>query len=203
MATMSGAHTERSRILDRTVAVIESGGEDSVRVVDIAKHVGVAVTTLFHHFGTRQNLIAAAQVQRYVSTLGTTIEELDVATALAAGHEDFRGLILRFVRDLLTASAETSRRSRISVAGSAALDVPLANLVGDMHHSLCVGLGNALSRAHEKGWIEQSLDPLATAHWVIEMLFSKGLNEIGNQQLDRRAWDDLALRSILRTLFND
>jgi len=203
MASVTGAHTERSRILERTVAVIESGGEASVRVVDIAKHVGVAVTTLFHHFGTREQLIEAAQVQRYVHTLGTTIEELEVATAIAAGHEDFRGLVLRFVRGLLTPSAESGRRSRLSVLGSATHDPRLAALVGDMHQSLSVGLRNVLDRAQEKGWIEPSLDTLATAHWMLETLFARGINEIGQQQFDRRAWDDLALRSILRTLFND
>ena len=202
MASTS-AHAERAKILERAVAVIESGGEGSVRVVDIAKHVGVAVTTLFHHFGTREQLLEAAQVERYVRDLGTTIEELEVATALAAGHEDFRGLMLRFVRGLLASSAEPARRSRLSVSGDATLDPRLASVVGNAHHSLCTGLANVLERAIGQRWIEPSLDPLATAHWIVEMLFARGFNEIGQQSFDRRAWDDLVLRSVLRTLFND
>lgn len=199
----AGAHTERSRILEGTVAVIEADGVDSVRVVDIARHVGVAVTTLFHHFGSREQLIEAAQLHRYVGTLGAAIEELEVATAIAAGHEDFRGLVLRFVRGLLAHNVESTRRSRMSVAGAATSDQRLAARLGDTHQSLCAGLRNTLDRARERGWIEPSLDTLATAHWILETLNSRGVNEIGAQALDRRAWDDLALRSILRTLFND
>ena len=60
-------------MLNRTIAVIETDGEEGVRVVDIAKHVGVAVTTLFHLFGNRDSLIRAAQIERYVRGLATMI----------------------------------------------------------------------------------------------------------------------------------
>ena len=193
----------RTRVLEQTIAVIEKDGEQAVRVVDIAKHVGVAVTTLFHLFGTRETLVATAQVERYVRSLGSSIEELDVATALAQGLEDFRGLIIRFVRNLLGSSEQGSRRSRLAVAGTAAGDRALATNIGNAHHSLCLGLSVVLDRARTEKWIEPSLEPLSTAHWMIETLFARAFNEVGEQSFDRRAWDDLALRSVLRTLFND
>lgn len=193
----------RRLVLDRVVTVIESDGEDAVRVVDVARHVGTAVATVFHLFGSREGLVEAAQVDRYVRDLGSTIEELDVATALASGLDDFRALVIRFVRDLLANGQASTRRSRLAVAGRAASDPGLGAVIGSAHRSLCSGLAAALQRAVDNTWVDPDLNATATAHWMLEMLFARGLAELGDQPLDRRAWDDLALRSVLRTLFND
>jgi arginyl-tRNA synthetase len=64
-------------------------------------------------------------------------------------------------------------------------------------------LGTALERAKENGWIEPTLDTLATAYWILGLINSRVFIEAGSPQLDRRAWDDLTLKSILRVLFVD
>jgi AcrR family transcriptional regulator len=102
-------------MLNRTIAVIETDGEEGVRVVDIAKHVGVAVTTLFHLFGNRDSLIRAAQIERYVRGLATMIEEFDVATAIAKTKEDFRAVVIRMVRSEIAPINSAIRQSRQGV----------------------------------------------------------------------------------------
>jgi hypothetical protein len=71
------------------------------------------------------------------------------------------------------------------------------------HNSMCLGLQVALERAKENGWIEPTIDTLATAYWMLGLLNSRVFIEVGSPQVDRRAWDDLTLKSILRVLFVD
>ena len=190
-------------MLNRTIAVIETDGEEGVRVVDIAKHVGVAVTTLFHLFGNRDSLIMAAQIERYVRGQASMIEEFDVATAIARTKEDFRAVVIRMVRSETAPINSAIRQSRQGVFGSAYGQSELMTAITSSHNSMCLGLQVALERAKENGWIEPTIDTLATAYWMLGLLNSRVFIEVGSPQVDRRAWDDLTLKSILRVLFVD
>lgn len=190
-------------MLNRTIAVIESDGEEGVRVVDIAKHVGVAVTTLFHLFGNRESLIQAAQIERYVRGLSVAIEEFDVATAIAKTKEDFRAVVIRMVRSEIAPANAATRHSRQGVFGSAYGRSDLTQALASSQNSLCLGLKVAFNRAQENGWVDPTLDTLATAYWILGLINSRVFIEVGSPQLDRRAWDDLTLKSILRVLFVD
>jgi AcrR family transcriptional regulator len=195
--------TTAREMLNRTIAVIETDGEEGVRVVDIAKHVGVAVTTLFHLFGNRDSLIQAAQIERYVRGLATMIEEFDVATAIAKTKEDFRAVVIRMVRSEIAPANAATRLSRQGVFGSAYGRSDLTQALASSQNSLCLGMQVAFNRAQENGWIEPNLDSLATAYWILGLLNSRVFIESGSPQIDRRAWDDLTLKSILRVLFVD
>ena len=197
------ADTAAHDMLNRTIAVIETDGEEGVRVVDIAKHVGVAVTTLFHLFGNRDSLIMAAQIERYVRGQASMIEEFDVATAIARTKEDFRAVVIRMVRSETAPINSAIRQSRQGVFGSAYGQSELMTAITSSHNSMCLGLQVALERAKENGWIEPNIDTLATAYWMLGLLNSRVFIEAGSPQLDRRAWDDLTLKSILRVLFVD
>jgi len=199
MPTDTAAHD----MLNRTIAVIETDGEEGVRVVDIAKHVGVAVTTLFHLFGNRDSLIMAAQIERYVRGQASMIEEFDVDTAIARTKEDFRAVVIRMVRSETAPINSAIRQSRQGVFGSAYGQSELMTAITSSHNSMCLGLQVALERAKENGWIEPTLDMLATAYWILGLINSRVFIEAGSPQLDRRAWDDLTLKSILRVLFVD
>jgi AcrR family transcriptional regulator len=190
-------------MLNRTIAVIETDGEEGVRVVDIAKHVGVAVTTLFHLFGNRESLIQAAQIERYVRGLATMIEEFDVATAIAKTKEDFRAVVIRMVRSEIAPANAATRLSRQGVFGSAYGRSDLTQALASSQNSLCLGMQVAFNRAQENGWVDPTLDTLATAYWILGLINSRVFIEAGSPQLDRRAWDDLTLKSILRVLFVD
>jgi len=197
------ADTAAHDMLNRTIAVIETDGEEGVRVVDIAKHVGVAVTTLFHLFGNRDSLIMAAQIERYVRGQASMIEEFDVDTAIARTKEDFRAVVIRMVRSETAPINSAIRQSRQGVFGSAYGQSELMTAITSSHNSMCLGLQVALERAKENGWIEPTLDMLATAYWILGLINSRVFIEAGSPQLDRRAWDDLTLKSILRVLFVD
>jgi hypothetical protein len=61
----------------------------------------------------------------------------------------------------------------------------------------------AFERAKDNGWIDSTLDTLATSYWILGLMNSRVFIETGSPQLDRRAWDDLTLKSILHVLFID
>ena len=56
----AGRSAARTRILDAAISLFSTRGYDGVRTREIASAAGVAEKTLFHHFGSKANLFAAA-----------------------------------------------------------------------------------------------------------------------------------------------
>lgn len=115
---MSADETRR-RILEEAIVVIDEGGEDSLRVADVARRAGVTQGMVTYHFGTRHQLVAEAQLERYASTMSLDIKVLtsiidtihDVDTLLEVGR--------RFTEQLFTPDRVMARRARINAIGFA------------------------------------------------------------------------------------
>jgi AcrR family transcriptional regulator len=53
-------NVRREEVLDAVITEVERRGIATVRVVDIAKAMGVSKTLIFYHFGTKEELVSAA-----------------------------------------------------------------------------------------------------------------------------------------------
>ena len=65
MSTMQQSTNSRGLILALAIKAIDTGGEASIRVKQIADEAGTSVTSIYHFFGSREGLIEAAQIARF------------------------------------------------------------------------------------------------------------------------------------------
>ena len=77
-------------MLEVAIAAIDEKGESGVRVNDIATEVGVAITSLYHYFGSRDGLVVAAQTERYLRSLSLENERIATGLAECKNKEQFR-----------------------------------------------------------------------------------------------------------------
>ena len=61
----------RAQILELAVAAIDAGGEAEIRVNHLVAQVGVTPPVLYYHFGNRDGLVIAAQIERVHIEHGT------------------------------------------------------------------------------------------------------------------------------------
>jgi AcrR family transcriptional regulator len=86
----------RERIVNVTIALIESDGAERVRVADLARRAGVGIPTIYYHFESRAHLIAVAQVARYEAMMAPLRELMGtIETAIAASDENLYWSSLR------------------------------------------------------------------------------------------------------------
>ncbi len=78
-----------TRFLDAAIAMFDEGGEAALRIDELAKQVGVAKTSLYHHFGDREGLIVAAQAERYRRSILIGIDETLAAVESCEISEQF------------------------------------------------------------------------------------------------------------------
>ena len=95
------AARNRERILENARSQITTHGPD-ISMVDIATAAGVAVGTLYRHFPTKTDLIAAVvteQMERLVEVIDESLVRIESGQA-QAGHE-----LLRFIERVVEDAA--------------------------------------------------------------------------------------------------
>jgi AcrR family transcriptional regulator len=188
----------RERLLEVTIAVIESRGEPMVRVKAIADEVGVASTSVYHYFGNRGGLVDAANAERYRRTLyGPNHEALRAAFAECSSQDDCADLL----RHILTLANQEDgmqrRRARVAVLGSAVSRPPLAVQVIAANAEYAKDLAYTFMPAQVKGWIRRDIDLEAAVLWQIGQMTGRIMVELDPSICDLAEWDRIEADGVI------
>lgn len=185
------------------MAIIEEHGEAAVRVKDLCDDVGVAVTSLYHFFGSREGLIEAAQVERYGRELRRASSELAHQVALCRSQREFRTLIRRTLDVLCSSERAGARMNRVNVLGSAQGRPELAQALAVAQAKFHDDLGRALQTPRDRGWIRPDIDLPTLSAWLFGLVTGRVLIEIGDTHVDERAWNRFAHDAVNAVLFGE
>lgn len=194
------AEDTRARILDLAVAAIDAGGEAALRVEPILDAAGVTAPTLYHHFGSRDGLVIAAQIERYTRQTRTDIAAIARAVAQCTSGDELR-TALRITWSRSLAQRSESRWRRISVVGSAYARPELAAAVAMAQDGIVEALTEILEPCRERGWLRPGIDLPSTIAWHHSLLIGRVFMEHGQRLGDPAEWDRLALEALDRAFF--
>lgn len=192
--------TTEERLLAATIAVLESEGDRAVRVQRIADEVGVAVTSIYHHFGNRRGLIVRAQSERFVRSLADSnlllAEHLAVARSAAEFREALAGVIALWAG---SGRAPLRRRRLQALAGGVSDEVLRASIVEVQNVVRSAGVA-VLRPYQERGWIRADLDLEAFYSWGAGVILSKVVLELECRPDLEAGWLDATQRAFLAVL---
>ena len=192
--------TTRDVILGLAVDAIDAGGEAAVRVKQIADDAGVAVTSLYHFFGSREGLVQAALVARFEAGYARGREELEDAARSASTPEEFSVEIERILRTTFAKKFTSSRQRRLTVAGAAMSRPELRAEINDVQRTWYAELLGSLRTAQERGLIRPivPLETITTWH----LITANGLVSVEGDDTgtDVKGWLDVYIDTMLRLL---
>jgi AcrR family transcriptional regulator len=206
-ATGSGRSSDGPRsanaqaILELAIEMIDERGEAGIRVQELSDSVGVAITTLYRFFGSRDGLIEAAQAERYKRQLLIDVERLSVGLDLCRDGNDFRLVMERTVERLMFDDLRQQRLRRINALGSAQSRPELLNALAGAQDDVNRAMAEVLSSARERGWIRADLDLHSFAAWLSGITCARVLIELGPTSADSASWDALTVQAINNALF--
>ena len=190
-------------ILELAIEMIDERGEAGIRVQELSDSVGVAITTLYRFFGSRDGLIVAAQAERYKRQLLNDVERLSIGLDLCRDADDFRLVMERTVERLLSDDLRQQRLRRINALGSAQSRPELLMALAGAQEDVNGAMAEVLGTARERGWIRPELDLHSFAAWLSGVTCARVLIELGPTSADTTAWDALAVQAINAALFGD
>jgi len=190
----------RTKILDLAVAAIDAGGEAAVRVNHIVEEAGVTPPVLYYHFGNRDGLVIAAQVERYSRQIRQDIEAIGKRVSQCQSRAELQTTLVEIWEKTLAGRGE-SRWRRVSVVGSAFARPELEAEVLRAQDEIVEGLVAVLQPCNERGWLRDCIDLPSAIAWQHSVLLSRVFVERGSQQGELAEWDQLTLESLINAFF--
>jgi AcrR family transcriptional regulator len=172
-------------ILRAARSLIRSGGPD-VGMDEIARAAGVAVGTLYRHFPSKDDLVAAIVRQIAVQLA----EDLDAAVA----RIDHGGRARDELVSLFTGFAEivgTDRALKLAISRLGAVHLEVTEQMRGLQQRVTATLTRIVRAAHLQG----DLHPDVTADDVTLLLAALPGGEL--PEADRQRWVQLALRGLI------
>ena len=195
------ADDNRAKILDLAIAAIDASGESAVRVNHICDEAGVTPPVLYYHFGNRDGLVIAAQIERYSRRTEADIAAIARAVAQCESSDDLRqALRITWTRSL--AERSESRWRRTNVLGSAYARPELEAAVADAQDKIIEGLVEILEPCRAKGWLRPEIDLASTIAWHHSLLIGRVHIEHGSRLGNADEWDRLTLQALQHAFFD-
>jgi AcrR family transcriptional regulator len=190
-------------ILACTIDIIEEHGEAGVRIADITERTGVSISSIYHFFNDREGLIAAAQVERYIANLNELFDIVVEWIGPASSREELRDSLIGMFHYLLVPERAGVRLARLNVIGGVVGRPKLAARLAEIQDDLTTKMASLLEGPIALGWLRADTDPKATVTWLVGIYMQRALIEMGPTSVDLDAWNRIAMRSILATVFDE
>lgn len=192
----------KQRILNAAVECLEQYGESGVRLRDIKERVGVHTGSIYHFFGSRDGLIAAAHAERYersltaVGSFSLLLESSNAAVEFRAGVE--------MIFDVISSPDGVARRQQRLAAIAGLVDRPLLRaLLKEKHLTSEAEIQSVFEEAQRRGFIPESQDLRGVSGWYLGLLVGRVSLEEGLSNSTVAEWNDISRRTLLFLLFGE
>lgn len=195
--------SNRDKMLEAAIVMLEQGGEAAVRVDQVTEAASVTKPSLYHHFGDRDGLIVVAQAERYRRSLLYGMIDQTEATRNCRSRAEFIDLVRSWMQAIASPDGEERRRVRVEVLGSAASRPVLRAEISKIDDIAARALADLLKIAKDRGWLSTPFDLEVAALWWYGMINGRYLVEQVQSALVRREWDAIAVEATVRLLIGD
>lgn len=192
----------KQQLLEAAIVVVDEYGEAALRIRDLLKTVGVTAPTLYHHFGTRQELMDEVQAERFNRTMRMDFPLFIEAVNASKTQDDLREAIRAAVTLRDDPSRLLRRFQRLNALGSAYARPALAQRIMEIHEQWAIDIAEALRPFQKSGLIRQDVDLQMLVAWYNGAAIGKLLVEIGESSLDVGQWNVIMSDALEHMLFN-
>ena len=193
----------RQAILERTIELVDEGGEANLRVRDIADACGVTTPNIYHAFGSREGVVIAAHTERYLRTMMEVTEWFVAQLETCASRDDLKGTMVALLDAVYDPRRNEARLRRISVLGAALKRPAVAASIVAADNVFVERAAAALEPFAERGWLAAGLDLPAAVLWYIGQVNGRVHLEIGESVVDPLAWNATSKKAIMAVLFDE
>jgi len=148
------------------VEAIDTGGEASLRMAEIAERAGVAVALISHHFGSREGLVSEAQLHRFRRQPFLDAARIESAVMAIDDVESFRTLLHGLTRDVVGLQRSALRMERVTEIAASHGRPELREKLMDANREVTDSIEHAVALAQRVGFVRRDVDARATALFI-------------------------------------
>lgn len=195
--------TSVERILERTIEVIEKGGEAAIRTNTIAGECGVTPPILYRAFGSREGLVVAAQAERYRRSSALAAAYVIAQIESASSGAELRTNIEEALSFVFGPERASGRRLRAEVIGSAVSRPALREALVLIDAEYADRIAGAFAESVRRGWVNPEVNLRAVALWAHGVVTSRVGCEFGQPDDLTAESARLSVSAILHAIFGN
>ena len=199
---MYDARGTRDRLMEAAIAIIEVEGEAGVRVDRVVEAAGFSKPVLYHHFTDREDLIVAAQGERYRRSFDDALIALGVFQG-AESQEVFLDRVATALGDFTSPEGRRRRRMRAEILGAAVGRPRLHDAIIDANRQFVVSFSDFLIQARKAGLISPRRDPRDVAAWWLSVVAGRYVIDVDADRLNDEECTAIVLSMIKYLLMGE
>lgn len=153
-------------MLQSAVQLIVERGEAGLRLADVADRSGMSIGGIQHHFRSREQLVAEAQLERFVGPARADIKAIEEMLAAAGTVAEVRGALSAITRAVVDRSRALQRMERLSSLSAAHGRPDVYETVKAQVSELSEQFAASIRGLQAKGLVRGEVDPMALGVFV-------------------------------------
>jgi len=196
---MRDLHPTKSHLIETAVALINEHGPHNFTVDQLLDMSKISKGSLYHHFEDFNDVIIAAQVERFALYVEEDIVNITGVVLAATSKED---LLARL--DAISVVAHSYERvarrgDRMEILSSARHSEKMKQALGPVQARLTAAFADLIREMQSRLWVTTEISPEAVAVFIQAYSLGLVVNDASSEHIDMAAWHQLMSR-VLRTL---
>jgi AcrR family transcriptional regulator len=186
-----------ARLMKQARIELVKNGVDNFDVEAVLEGAEAARSSLYHHFGSKFELIYTAQLEELTEGLNNDNQLFRLLVETATSEEDFFGKLAALMRITSSAELVEFRRRRIQVLASATHNAKLAEAIRVAQVEGNLYFTDSLEILRTRGWINPQHDLYAVTYMIQGLLFGHIMLDFSQLPELEDGWVELAIQTIV------
>ncbi len=186
-----------ARLMTQARLELAKNGIDNFDVEAVLERAEAARSSLYHHFGSKFDLIYTAQLEELSEGLNNDNQLFRFLVETSTSEEDFFGKLAELMKLTSSKDLVEFRRRRIQVLASATHNEKLAEAIRVAQVSGNLYFTESLEILRTRGWINPKHDLHAVTYMIQGLLFGHIMLDFSQLPELEEGWVDLAMQTIV------
>ena len=186
-----------ARLMTQARLELAKNGVDNFDVEAVLVRAEAARSSLYHHFGSKFDLIYTAQLEELAEGLNNDNQLFRLLVETSTSEEDFFGKLAELMKATSSKELVEFRRRRIQVLASATHNDKLAEAIRAAQVSGNLYFTESLEVLRTRGWINPKHDLHAVTYMIQGLLFGHIMLDFSQLPELEEGWVELAMQTIV------
>ena len=184
------------KLLEVTISELDRVGLAEIDIDSLLRKSKISKGSLYHHFGSKNGLLAAAEAQQYMKYLKREGETFRKLIEDCATKQKFVDLVAGVMKITRLESNLDFRKKRVRAIAMSFNDENLAQVLKNAQIEVTEYLAGSFQIAKDRGWVKPDTDLMALSYWIQGVFIGHIMLDITEQTEHEDAWSQIAFQAL-------
>ena len=184
------------KLLEVTISELDCVGLAEIDLDSLLRKSKISKGSLYHHFGSKNGLLAAAEAQQFMKYLKREGENFRRLIEGCATKQKFVDLVAAVMKITRLEENLGFRKKRIRAIAMSFNDENLAQVLKNAQIEVTEYLAGSFQIAKDRGWVKPNTDLMALSYWIQGVFIGHIMLDITERTEHEDAWSQIAFQAL-------